>query len=68
MLFDTLLSTFYVQICSIKNPIQGIAMNGRYHQPPKVVIRSPHMPTLCIDNAKYMTICKHFDVIQDALE
>ncbi len=23
------------------------------YQPPKVVIRSPDMPTLCIDNAKY---------------
>jgi hypothetical protein len=46
MLFEMLWSTFYIRICSIKNLT-------RYHQPPKVIIRSPHMPTLCIDNAKY---------------
>jgi hypothetical protein len=25
----------------------------RYHPPPKVIISSPYMPTLCIENAKY---------------
>jgi hypothetical protein len=33
--------------------MQGIAINGISHQPPKGITSSPDIPTLCINNAKY---------------